>query len=120
MIRRPPRSTLFPYTTLFRSAVVLALGLAARALGRYSLGASAVRRPLGGAEMKDLTLSIVGVVALALGIGLAFHYLYPLVELTSDLAALFVFVAMALKLVLSKLWSLLHRPRAPVDAEAGK
>src|SRR3712207_8852272 len=25
MIRRPPRSTLFPYTTLFRSAVVAAL-----------------------------------------------------------------------------------------------
>src|SRR5574337_371173 len=24
MIRRPPRSTLFPYTTLFRSAIVLA------------------------------------------------------------------------------------------------
>ena len=37
MIRRPPRSTLFPYTTLFRSykaaacvAVVLALGQAAQ------------------------------------------------------------------------------------------
>src|SRR2546430_5043249 len=29
MIRRPPRSTLFPYTTLFRSpAVILALALA--------------------------------------------------------------------------------------------
>src|SRR3712207_8291007 len=28
MIRRPPRSTLFPYTTLFRSAVVLAVFLA--------------------------------------------------------------------------------------------
>src|SRR2546422_3557520 len=27
MIRRPPRSTLFPYTTLFRSPHVLALGL---------------------------------------------------------------------------------------------
>src|SRR3989454_9318509 len=27
MIRRPPRSTLFPYTTLFRSGVVLALDL---------------------------------------------------------------------------------------------
>src|SRR5205809_5380343 len=27
MIRRPPRSTLFPYTTLFRSAVSLILGL---------------------------------------------------------------------------------------------
>src|SRR2546422_3622183 len=26
MIRRPPRSTLFPYTTLFRSEVVLATG----------------------------------------------------------------------------------------------
>src|SRR3712207_7799765 len=26
MIRRPPRSTLFPYTTLFRSAVALARG----------------------------------------------------------------------------------------------
>src|SRR3712207_8480747 len=26
MIRRPPRSTLFPYTTLFRSAGVLLLG----------------------------------------------------------------------------------------------
>src|SRR2546428_8154646 len=35
MIRRPPRSTLFPYTTLFRSiaaiAAVAALGLSARA-----------------------------------------------------------------------------------------
>src|SRR5689334_23952074 len=27
MIRRPPRSTLFPYTTLFRSEVDLVLGL---------------------------------------------------------------------------------------------
>src|SRR5690349_23618771 len=26
MIRRPPRSTLFPYTTLFRSLAVLAVG----------------------------------------------------------------------------------------------
>src|SRR3712207_8022200 len=28
MIRRPPRSTLFPYTTLFRSAALAAHGLA--------------------------------------------------------------------------------------------
>src|SRR5436305_7526555 len=27
MIRRPPRSTLFPYTTLFRSGVVLLFGV---------------------------------------------------------------------------------------------
>src|SRR5687768_18263665 len=31
MIRRPPRSTLFPYTTLFRSDQVLAYGAAADA-----------------------------------------------------------------------------------------
>src|SRR2546426_11524765 len=30
MIRRPPRSTLFPYTTLFRSELALALDLGAR------------------------------------------------------------------------------------------
>src|SRR5258708_8998673 len=34
MIRRPPRSTLFPYTTLFRSALTLGLVLAATALHR--------------------------------------------------------------------------------------
>src|SRR3712207_7229858 len=30
MIRRPPRSTLFPYTTLFRSELCVALGAEAR------------------------------------------------------------------------------------------
>src|SRR2546427_4650835 len=30
MIRRPPRSTLFPYTTLFRSKTAIAEGLALR------------------------------------------------------------------------------------------
>src|SRR2546425_9464421 len=28
MIRRPPRSTLFPYTTLFRSLLLVAIGVA--------------------------------------------------------------------------------------------
>src|SRR3712207_7430996 len=32
MIRRPPRSTLFPYTTLFRSVVTLSLGVLLAAL----------------------------------------------------------------------------------------
>src|SRR3712207_8202731 len=31
MIRRPPRSTLFPYTTLFRSAGLVGVGLEERA-----------------------------------------------------------------------------------------
>src|SRR2546422_3440219 len=34
MIRRPPRSTLFPYTTLFRSLLVLAIGDGAELLGQ--------------------------------------------------------------------------------------
>src|SRR2546430_8632624 len=34
MIRRPPRSTLFPYTTLFRSQI--AVDVAAHAVGRAS------------------------------------------------------------------------------------
>src|SRR2546426_2936668 len=33
MIRRPPRSTLFPYTTLFRSPCVFVIGSSARARG---------------------------------------------------------------------------------------
>src|SRR3989442_12262038 len=56
MIRRPPRSTLFPYTTLFRSLRAGARGLLApgvlgslhhlfRLLGRY--------RPLGHADLGD-------------------------------------------------------------------
>src|SRR2546426_8685769 len=35
MIRRPPRSTLFPYTTLFRSRCVLVVGRGCRPLDRF-------------------------------------------------------------------------------------
>src|SRR2546426_1605293 len=38
MIRRPPRSTLFPYTTLFRSRHLLALPLQGAAPGADLLG----------------------------------------------------------------------------------
>src|SRR3712207_7716617 len=41
MIRRPPRSTLFPYTTLFRSALQLADRLLAPGVGRLQLGQQA-------------------------------------------------------------------------------
>src|SRR5256885_17226099 len=46
MIRRPPRSTLFPYTTLFRSAVghVLAAPAVAQRDGHGALGASLADR----------------------------------------------------------------------------
>src|SRR5256885_16644764 len=40
MIRRPPRSTLFPYTTLFRSPVATTLHVAPSSLSFTSLGAT--------------------------------------------------------------------------------
>src|SRR3712207_6994852 len=53
MIRRPPRSTLFPYTTLFRSVVDLGvvLGLAARFPGVHHV---AWHRRVAGDEHRGL------------------------------------------------------------------
>src|SRR2546430_10323928 len=45
MIRRPPRSTLFPYTTLFRSALVLAPFVR---FGGVVSAPTAARKPLAG------------------------------------------------------------------------
>lgn len=67
-----------------------------------------------------MTLSAVVVLAIALVIGLAFHWLYPLVNMTAELAGLFVFVALVLKLVFAKLWSLRNKSRPPADAGAGR
>src|SRR5438309_2734655 len=46
MIRRPPRSTLFPYTTLFRSLLVMA-GVALTVTGGSNAGAEAARLGIG-------------------------------------------------------------------------
>src|SRR5256885_6576299 len=40
MIRRPPRSTLFPYTTLFRSGVAVTVGVADRGTVAVAVGVS--------------------------------------------------------------------------------
>src|SRR3989442_9784119 len=48
MIRRPPRSTLFPYTTLFRSEVGDSLGIQSREL---------IRRPQRGGGLAELPRS---------------------------------------------------------------
>src|SRR2546428_4785424 len=44
MIRRPPRSTLFPYTTLFRSLLILGIELEHFLVGRDRAGLVAGRR----------------------------------------------------------------------------
>src|SRR2546427_9575755 len=43
MIRRPPRSTLFPYTTLFRSDLDAAVGITGRLLRRRRPAAAGAR-----------------------------------------------------------------------------
>src|SRR3712207_8806348 len=54
MIRRPPRSTLFPYTTLFRS-----IGELSHAPGAVGLEVAAILDPLAGVG-GDLVASLVG------------------------------------------------------------
>src|SRR3989454_6839786 len=62
MIRRPPRSTLFPYTTLFRSLVSLAIGVAVGAIAGFWRGvAGAVLLAL-----TDFALAVPRVVLLLL------------------------------------------------------
>jgi hypothetical protein len=63
--------------------------------------------------MKDLSLSIVGVLLIALAIALAFHWIYPLVDVGANLAGLFVFVAVVIKLSLAWLWKATHKPPQP-------
>src|SRR3712207_7882084 len=54
MIRRPPRSTLFPYTTLFRSQDLLPVLLR---LGK--VGVEGVVQPLSPEDVEDLQLLVV-------------------------------------------------------------
>src|SRR5882762_10950222 len=63
MIRRPPRSTLFPYTTLFRSRRALRAGLRGRDLRRHLLlhrrrRRAHLRRRLGVGALADLGLDV--------------------------------------------------------------
>src|SRR5258707_12027926 len=55
MIRRPPRSTLFPYTTLFRSASVLR-----RNLLIYGIGGILI--PFPGIKLIDMFVNAVGLI----------------------------------------------------------
>src|SRR5256885_10050326 len=76
MIRRPPRSTLLPYTTLFRSGVVGLL------LGRWTLDLVVAIAPVGLPRLAEITLDgrvvAIGLFAtllagLFVGLGPAWH-----------------------------------------------
>src|SRR3712207_8972762 len=47
MIRRPPRSTLFPYTTLFRSKVAVRSGTGNLGIGRFTNGEARFKNGFG-------------------------------------------------------------------------
>src|SRR3712207_7103013 len=69
MIRRPPRSTLFPYTTLFRSASAARTpvgsfngalaSLPAHELGRIAIGAALERAGVAAEEVNEVILGQV-------------------------------------------------------------
>src|SRR3712207_7366658 len=67
MIRRPPRSTLFPYTTLFRSYGTLTVTLTAA----YWLGVAALQWLVG--LVTDQGESTLAVIATTLGIAALFR-----------------------------------------------
>src|SRR5256885_10668473 len=73
MIRRPPRSTLFPYTTLFRSVILTGSGFTSAApSGAVQFGSTAANytvnsdtqitatAPPGAAGTVDITVSTIG------------------------------------------------------------
>lgn len=70
--------------------------------------------------IKDFSLSVAGVLLLALGMALAFHWTYPDVDIGSNLAGLFVFVALVIRLVIGKVWAVTHKPRPLPNAETAK
>src|ERR1039458_1440025 len=73
MIRRPPRSTLFPYTTLFRSIDVLGIALAARHASEVE-GIPDKRTP-------QIRLAAHGGPVLFVNVGLVFFRLGPVARL---------------------------------------
>src|SRR3712207_9091486 len=60
MIRRPPRSTLFPYTTLFRSMRIILAGVAVNAI---FVGATSLLSILNSDKIQGILLWINGSIA---------------------------------------------------------
>src|SRR5258708_39259005 len=75
MIRRPPRSTLFPYTTLFRSpdrfGMLIATGVTAWIVGQaaITLGAVIGMLPVSGVPLPFLSVGGTSLVITMFGVG---------------------------------------------------
>jgi hypothetical protein len=67
--------------------------------------------------VKEWTISAAVIALLALAIGLLFHWIYPTVELTMELAGLFGFIALFLRLIAGRLAAWVRRPRTPTGPE---
>src|SRR2546422_11738713 len=92
MIRRPPRSTLFPYTTLFRSARQELIGIGALAVGLF-LGLTLLRLSITGSWGDQIgsrlwrALGVGSVLLPVLGIGWALAAFERLGSLSAARAA---------------------------------
>src|SRR3712207_1394965 len=86
MIRRPPRSTLFPYTTLFRSAAVT---IAVGNVG--ALGQSSLKRLLAYSSVAQAGYMLAGVVV-ATRLGVQATVFYLAVYLAMNLTAFAVII----------------------------
>src|SRR3712207_9110808 len=73
MIRRPPRSTLFPYTTLFRSYLTETVAAVLRSGKRISAVCTETRPYLQGARLTAESLAEMGVATRVITDGMAAH-----------------------------------------------
>src|ERR1043165_1283021 len=88
MIRRPPRSTLFPYTTLFRSDVEILRPMVLDAREPHGAACDKFLETIGAAAKRDLQRGRRNVALLAGGIGAFPPVLRQHPELSDDLRQL--------------------------------
>src|SRR3712207_8671011 len=84
MIRRPPSSTLFPYTPLFRSDDLLRLALGADEQDRAAVGDRLLDELVGVVDVPQRLLQVDDVDAVALGEDESLHLRVPAVGRAPD------------------------------------
>src|SRR3712207_5572168 len=125
MIRRPPRSTLFPYTTLFRSITRTRFGFDLRATGLSPSAATASGVDARGMVVKTMLISgaIAGLIGLPDLLGAQYDYG---TEFTAGLGFLGIAVALLgrstpLGIALAALlFAFLDRAALPLQFEIGR